>query len=240
MGLIAAPWVVERCAAARDLWPGGQILAYDVAGIYSRVPKEGGVAVADTTASDLARDYSPSAIAPLIFPEGRPRGYGWFAPRKRELSRAWRVGVRQHPGAYLWHRGMYFGRLMSLDGKPSCYAFHAGIEPNPLALTLGGCRTIAFRVLRRVEEAARNTILFRGWLWAGLAVALSVAAARRGGADALPLWVAGSGSLYAVAYLLIGISCDFRFVYWTVIAVFAAAMLLFSDLTVDQNGSATR
>ena len=40
------------------------------------------------------------------------------------------------------------------------------------------------------------------------------------------MWVALSGIAYAFSYLPVGISCDFRYLYWTVLSCFAAAALL--------------
>jgi hypothetical protein len=226
VAMTLAPHGVELLFRAEDQSPSVQLLAHDIAGIFAREPGDAEkFTFADTNGAKLARTYSPHSTTSTIFPAGELRGYSWFAPRKQAIERAWARAVMTHPRAYLAHRWAVFRRAMSLDGLPSCYPLHEGIEPNRWGYSLrNGSRLLAS--LRRIEDSLRPTLLFRGWVWMALALGLAVFSWRRRDDDLLPFFVATSGFLYSAEYLLVGTGCDFRFVYWTVVAACAAGLML--------------
>jgi hypothetical protein len=225
-----APPLSERIARARDIWPAGQLLAYDLVGIYVRHPDElsRSVFAGELGVDDLPRLYNPASGGPLLFPPGdRPPGIPFrsLAARRSAVTREWVDRVVAHPAAYLAHRRDVFLELLGARGGPVCYPFEDEIDPNPWGLrppTDGA----AYQLLDPLREAARGSFLFRGWPWVALsaiATVLAAAAALRTRGDRTPLWVAASGLGYALPYFAISVSCDFRYLYWTVLSVPAAA-----------------
>ncbi|HTP29186.1 MAG TPA: hypothetical protein VMK12_26430 [Anaeromyxobacteraceae bacterium] len=227
--MVLAPSGADRLLDAKDASSGTQVLAYDIAGICARAPNGAEhLTFADTNCAELAAGYSPVSATSIIFPPGRSRGYSWFTPRKRAIAHAWRRAVIAHPRAYLAHRWAVFQRLMSLDGLPNCYATHDGISPNPWGYALHRGRLL--ERLRDLETLLKPTVLFQGWLWMALAFSLAVLSWYRRHDDPLPFSVATSGFLYSAEYLLVSPTCDFRYVYWTVVASCATAIMLGSTL----------
>jgi hypothetical protein len=225
--LAAAPKGVERLAGARDVWPVGQLLVYDLAGIYVRHPEAlpASALSRDVTPADLERLYTPLTGGPLEFPAdaGDPGvPFEHLAERRHELSSEWLRAVRTYPGAYLAHRWAVFRALLGLYRGPVFYPFHTRIEPNPWGLGLPPGTPVS-RALVRVRDAAKDTILFRGGLWVALATVATALAASRARRDRVPLWIAASGLAYALAYAAISVSAELRYVYWTAVSPFATA-----------------
>src|SRR5262249_12679042 len=87
-----------------------------------------------------------------------------------------------------------------------------------------------YRTLRRVQEYTRNSLLFRGWVWVALGLALCVGSVPRAGRASTAFWIPASRLTYAVAYLLVGPAADFRYLFWTLVSVFAAAAVRLADV----------
>jgi hypothetical protein len=227
--IAAAPWLVERALRVRDAWPGGQLLVYDLAAIYLSHPDDLAASTfsGDIEISDLARDYTPVHVVPLLFtdePPGRRIPWSTIAPRRAIIVREWAREVVRHPRAYLAHRLEQFRFLLGIATEPVCYPFHRQIDPNPWGLHLDD--TALHGALRRLADGAGHTILFRGWPWLALAAVAGAVALRRAREHPLAVATAASAVAYASAYLVVGVSCGFRFLYWTMIATFAVGFLL--------------
>jgi hypothetical protein len=82
-----------------------------------------------------------------------------------------------------------------------------------------------------LPRLAYNGPLYRGWIYVTItAVFLLLVASVRRRVPFACLVLATSGLLYAAAYFVLAISCDFRYLWWTV----AATILL--PLSVWPNG----
>jgi hypothetical protein len=229
VGLLAvAPKLAERALGARDEWTLGALLVFDEIAVYSAHPDllAASPLHEDFTVKDLQYVYSPASCQPIFSggPEA-PRITGASLPPRRQQIRAeWVRVVRADPLAYARHRLLHFRSLVGADGNPVCYPFHVGIHPgNPWGFKLREDGAV-YRGLRRLQDRVSNTFLFRGWFWMLALPALAATAWRRRAAP-LAIWTAASGWLYGAAYLLIGVVCDFRYLYWSVLATFAAAAL---------------
>lgn len=228
--LAIAPTVAEHALRARDEWPLGQLLVFDEIAVYSAHPDllASSPLQADFTAADLQYVYSPASLMPIFLGAGPAAHHltaASLAPRRVQICAEWLRALRTDPLAYLRHRLLYLRSLLGADGNPVCYAFHVGIDPpSPWGFKVRE-DGLAYRALRAFQEAARNTVVFRGWIWMLLLTALAGAAAWRSGSR-LALWTAASGWLYGAAYLCVGVVCDFRFLYWSVLATFATMALL--------------
>jgi hypothetical protein len=127
------------------------------------------------------------------------------------------------------NRLRHFQTLLSANSGPVCYPFHVGIDRGNQWGFRVRENTLLYRGLRNVQEATRDTFLFRGWFWTLAITITAIIALGHYRERTLAFWTAISGLAYAAAYLVVGVACDFRFLYWTVIAVFAALLLLLAD-----------
>jgi len=227
--LAAAPKLAERVLGARDEWPLGQLLVFDEIAVYSAHPDllASSSLHRDFTIDDLKYVYSPASLMPIFVgagPEAHRITSASLPPRRVEIRADWIRAVGSHPLTYARHRMLHLRSVLGADGNPVCYAFHVGIDPNPWGFKLRADGS-AYQWLRGMQEALRNTFVFRGWFWM-LALVLLAAVAWRRRAPRLAIWTAASGWLYGAAYLFVGVVCDFRFLYWPVLAAFATAALL--------------
>jgi hypothetical protein len=235
--LALAPKLAERALHARDEWTLGALLVFDEIAVYSAHPDmlARSPLGQDFAVKDLHYVYFPASCQPIFSggPEA-PRITGASLPPRRTQIRAeWLRVVRAEPLAYARHRLLHFRSLLGADGNPVCYPFHVGIDPgNRWGFKLREDGAV-YRGLRAVQDRLSNTFLFRGWFWMLALTVLAVVGCRRGAAR-LAVWTATSGWLYGAAYLVVGVVCDFRYLYWSVLATFAAAALLLrSDRTGD-------
>ena len=96
--------------------------------------------------------------------------------------------------------------------------------------------------VRKILDKLKESILFRGWPYL-IVLGLLLNAVRslaRVRATAVAAFVLGlSGLLYALAYLPIATTCDFRMHWWTVVATVILPCVLFgrNNLTEYRNSA---
>jgi hypothetical protein len=154
-------------------------------------------------------------------------------PRDMEALRAkWLEVVARNPGAYLRHRWAAFEWAAGLNRPEVCFPYliasygRFDYKTNDLAV---------HRLLKAYFWAARNTLLFRGFFWLLVALALlyfSLRGRLRGDLE-LVFVLALSGLLYGAAYFFIAPSCDFRFFWWTMLAA-TAGLLFFTSFAAGR------
>jgi hypothetical protein len=231
VGLGAAPGVVDRLLHAEDRFITGSLLVFDEVAVYTAHPETfaGSPFATQYTASDMARVYSPASNVPIFHggPEARRIPESVLPPRRVEIEREWLRVVRAHPGAYLRHRILHFFSVTSIDA-PICYPFHVGISGNRRGLQLDESRAL-YKALRRIQDATGSTPLFRGWPWLAVLGAIAVFTGLASRGRSLAFWTALSGLAYAAGYLAVGVVCDFRYLYWSLVSVFAACLVWLSD-----------
>jgi hypothetical protein len=136
------------------------------------------------------------------------------------LIEAWKNAVLAHPLAYLAHRTDFMWTFLTGDNlvmwtrdldDPGRLAY----PDNP-----------AFVALVSTVDVLEPTPLFRPGLWLLLCVAVCVAAWRRRDTPtgAYALAACGSAVLYILTFWLVGLSSDFRYAYWAVLAGLTGAI----------------
>lgn len=227
VSVVMTPRVIDRILSAQDSWALAWVLTDDLGSIYSRRPElyPGSMFEKVVDAQQMAALYSVGTSTTLFFgPPPRIDLYSLPA-HKQELKSEWLRIVKAAPGTYLKARVARFGRLLGLDRLPVHYPFHINIDPNPYGLKVRE-HTMLHRALRRIQDGAAETFLFRGWFWMSLLLVVSVIAFVRRHRQPLALWVAASGLAYLGGYFLVGPAADFRYLYWPLVTVFVTALLL--------------
>jgi len=130
------------------------------------------------------------------------------------LTRAWVDGILNHPTAYMKHRLTFFGTFLFGENAGM---WTADIE-HPPKLVFEDRWT--FTTLRQIHDALQPTPLFRGITWLIACALLCIVGWRRRGTPegAFTLAACGSGALYMLSYLPLGVACEFRYLYWAVLA----------------------
>ena len=133
------------------------------------------------------------------------------------LASAWREALLSHPIAYLQHRAAFMDTF--LLGENFTIWTQDLNDAGRLALP----DNRGFAALVSVNDWLKPTLLFRVALWLALcAVVCGVAWRRRETpAGAFAFAVAGSGVVYVLTFALVGVSADFRYGYWAVLAALA-------------------
>ncbi|MBN8465432.1 hypothetical protein JYJ95_02855 [Corallococcus exiguus] len=227
-GLALTPSLLNRALGASKGWAAGQLFVFDLAGIYVAHPElfPGSTLEQDTSAPELARSYSPFHVGFLLSgaPDARPVPLESLPGRRDVLVREWSRVVRAQPAAYAHHRWETFQRLIGAFEGPVFFPFQARIDPNPWGFQLPD-QGLLNQWLRRGADLVKNSPLFRGWAWLGALTALALISLFDVRRRPLAFFTALSGLGYGLSYLVISIGCDFRFLYWSVIATFAALAL---------------
>ena len=204
---------------------------FDLAGIAAN----GGVipdpAVAAQVETSLVPSYTPLRNDPLPAPaQGSPL---WRTETPQLLMLLGR-SIMSSPGAYLSHRAANLGALLWRSGTaPLCAPVHFGVVSSVYVpylgrdivpeLKLDSGQNLRDRWLARFAGGLLHTPLFNQVFWS---IALAVAAAAlwvRGGAGPLVV-LAGSAFAFALAFGVVGYSCEFRYIY--VVPVAATLLLL--------------
>jgi hypothetical protein len=138
------------------------------------------------------------------------------------LSRAWLEAVVKNPLAYVQHRLSFF--------KSFLFGSHLGmwtmdIDHPPKTVFENRPHFMAFK---RLHDALQPTPLFRIGTWFAACLLLCALGWRRRTTPegAFILGVCGSGALYVLSYLPLGVASEFRYIYWAVLASTAGLMVV--------------
>lgn len=187
------------------------------------------------TLEDMRGFYTPVDVSRMIWGEGRRLQLTADAGQYRELLRHWLRTVPANLPAYLRHRARVAAATFGVGGQ--VYAFHPGIDPNPLGLQVrpSTLNRLTMRLLHRLE----TTVFFRGWFFlVATAMALAAVRWRRSCATEPALALAASSLFYALPYLLISPAFDFRLIWWSVVAGILLPVLAAAPAAVAEQPAA--
>ncbi len=168
---------------------------------------------------------------PCLFVMGRLEGEKLFGTPA--VSSAWLRAVTRHPLAYLEHR-------FSVE-----WQFLAGKNLGLWTRDLEDADKIIFAdkphlmTLKTVNDALNNTPLFRAgtWLLLNLILCAVVWRRRETSPGAFVLGVCGSGAVYMLSFLAVGVSTDLRYAYWAVLAALAGTVVAAQRPGKDELGA---
>jgi hypothetical protein len=137
------------------------------------------------------------------------------------LARAWLAAVTRHPLAYLAHRSTVFWTFLAGDNL--VFWFQDLDDPSKIVRADDS----VLMAVKAVHDAIKPTPLFRMGVWLALCLVLAAAAwrGRETPSGAFAVAVCGSAAIYILTYWLVGVSVDFRYGYWAVLAGLAGAVV---------------
>jgi hypothetical protein len=220
----------------------GSLAYFDLAGIAANGGSIPDAAVAVQVDTALVPFYSPLRNDPLPPPV---RGSALWSKETPDLLLLWGHSIMNSPQAYLSHRSAHFWALLWRSGSESlCAPVIVGVVPTVYVPLLGrdimpelglqGRWNLRDRRLAAWEFRLMGTPLFNHVFWAFVLFASAIVLVRRGRAGALVVFAA-SAIVFALAFSVIGISCEFRYVY---VLPVAATLLLFVLATAPRSGGA--
>jgi hypothetical protein len=222
---LSLPSAAARLAGAQDVWPGAPAFVWDIVSISRRHPElwEKSVLRNELQTEQLPRLFNPGHANPLFNPAGPP-GKRLSLWRLRELKsrilEEWRAAVASYPMTYAAGRAGLFLALLGTPGAPPCYGHYSA--PNEPGYEMqGGPLQLA---LERAAVLARSAPILQGWFWCLILVAEAATCLAWTRLWSPRLWLAVSGLSYIAGYIPFGQGCDFRFLYWPIVASFAAAV----------------
>jgi hypothetical protein len=137
------------------------------------------------------------------------------------ISNAWLSAVTSHPLAYLQHRLSFEWRF--LTGKNLALWSRDLGDPDKIVFA----DSPRLMTLKAVNDTLNETPLFRAGAWFLLDLALCLLVWRRcetpGGA--FVIGVCGSGAVYVLSFVAVGVSSDLRYAYWAVLAGLAGLVV---------------
>jgi hypothetical protein len=141
------------------------------------------------------------------------------------IPKAWILAILRHPIAYLQHRAAFMWNFLAANNLTM---WLADID-HPMQQVFPD--RAAFEALVSVHDMLKPTPLLRAGSWLLACFALCCFGWRRGGSreTAFILGVCGSATIYVATFFFVGVSSDFRYGYWAVLAAIAGAVVMASD-----------
>ena len=213
---------------------GFQLVAiFDMAGILQRQPeaqlrflRDRGF---DTAGWEAAARQTFSAERIDILVQPPITGPDTLGPEL--LLRQWVRLVAQYPGTYLAHRLETYAWFGGLRDQARCVPIHVGIDPPELA-ERAGIRPVPPRWSAPLYSWSRdflNTPYFAPLAWSVVSLlVLLFYAVQRQWAEPVA-WMQVAALLYSASYLAAGLSCDFRYSYFSVLAASVGLMRMLAD-----------
>jgi hypothetical protein len=199
------------------------MVQFDVVGILAN-----GGALSPATPPQLAeelrrqtRGYNPQRVDTLTGPSD-----AYWSLNAEQARALWLGAIDENRWAYLKHRTRCFVALLGLDDTRACVPVHSGVVGPVVQEDIGKDLVAALGLTPGPSHASRlvyafagrtaNNPLFMPVVYAVLVLACCPALVRR--REHVLLTLAGASLALLASHLLVGIACDFRYVYTLVLA----------------------
>lgn len=169
---------------------------------------------------------------PCLFVMGKLEGEKLFGTPA--IGSAWLHAVTHHPLAYLEHRVSVEWQFLA---KENLALWTRDLDDADKIIFADSPRLMA---LKTVNDTLNRTPLFRAgpWLVLDLSLCLLVWRRRETSAGAFVLGICGSGAVYVLSFLAVGVATDLRYAYWAVLAGLAGAMVAAQRPSKDERPAA--
>jgi len=219
------------------------LLLYDLAGIIHHRPEldltilAAGGADGPLLKQLMLTQYTPQRFDSLDIYRALPPSNQLYAP----LLKQWLHAVATNPGAYLTHRLDVFSWQLGLHDPAQCLPVYVGIDDSDPALLnvlhLREGPSPYSGILWNYAATMFRTPVFRGVAYVAVLVVSLLLLARAGFARHLAATsLAIAALLFALSYLAVGIACDFRYLYFTLVAAMACAIYATASAGGRQTG----
>jgi hypothetical protein len=139
----------------------------------------------------------------------------------------WRSMLTDNPMVYAMHRWAHVSWLVWPADISKCVPIHLGVSGDPDMLRALGLSTIERPGLYSYSKLWFNTPFYRHGFWALASVVLLAILVRRRcrvPGDEVVLSALVGAQLFAVSFLLMGLACDFRYLYTLPMTVIFASL----------------
>lgn len=239
VGLVALLSLLVRATAVQmpgaSFGTGVRLVAiFDISGMLQRTPEARLLRMqslgVDTSSLETAarRTFNAERVDTLDF--GQNAGF-WAVPLGAVMGQ-WADLVSAHPHAYLAHRAETFAWLLGLRQQARCLPVHVGFEREHPWLTHAGIDEAPSRhahALYRYAQVFVGSPYFAPLAWALLSVTIWAAMLRRRQGRHPVALLQCAGLVYLASYAPIGMSCDFRYTYFSVLAAAVGLMYLMAS-----------
>lgn len=161
---------------------------------------------------------------------------------EKVIGSLWTDLVSAFPMAYLAHKWRVWAALVAPESVKLCLPFHVGIASETLDILRQLNVPFHFPDGFLPEASSYSSTLFRygssasflfyNWFWLGMALLLLIAGIWRG--EMTVAVMAGAAVLFSLSFFAIGVACDFRYLYFTVISSLVSSLLLTSKRSGKQ------
>lgn len=212
---------------------------YDMAGITTQTDEEDfsqlearGINT-DSLKQHFRLNYGADRADPLANPN--PARDAVLALPLEEVSRQWVRTIQRFPREYFFHRLNTYVYMLGFGDRDKCnYVHPVGVPSGSIADALVERLGLTPGIPRQIQPLVTSAWLWRNsifyypalYLAIGLIVLLTC---RRSGDYPLLAALCVSSMLFTLSYFFIGIACDFRYVYYVMVAqVFCLFVSTFS------------
>jgi hypothetical protein len=139
------------------------------------------------------------------------------------LTKMWLEALAADPLAYFTHRLLHLNRFLQFacrDCKEMVFTGAQSVNQSEFTYT----PNFLYETIDRLSEAINDSPFGRPYVWLAIClawlaagIAIPNAVTRR-----ITLTLAASGALYALAYGVVGIASDYRYIYWTMLCALIA------------------
>jgi len=155
------------------------------------------------------------------------------------LTKLWLEALAGDPVAYVAHRLSHLNRFLQFacrDCKEMIFTGAQSLNQDEFTYT----PNFIYETIDFLSETINNSPFGRPYVWLAICIAWLIAgiaipdaATRR-----ITLTFAASGALYALAYGVVGIASDYRYIYWTMLCALIATPAVVGRVTMRPNAPA--
>jgi hypothetical protein len=213
---------------------GFQLVAiFDVAGVLQREPEAQLTLLRsqgfETTAWETAarQTFSAERIDTLVLPPIT----GPKAMSPQLMVQQWVQLVGQYPGSYVAHRWQAFTWFGGLREQARCVPIHVGIDP-PERAQQANIRSVPSRWSAPLYSWSRSflqTPYFAPLAWNLVSLLVLLAYVLRRQWQEPVAWMQVAALAYSGSFLMAGLSCDFRYSYFSVLSASIGLMRVLAD-----------
>lgn len=177
------------------------------------------------TIAKIIDKYTPANVGSFIFGD-KLTPLTDNANDIKQLNKVWFDNVKKNPLIYLRHRALCYGDLLL-----SCTTYLGDVCTEPYGITFHP--TFFYNLYCKIMALDSMQLLLTGWVYV-LNCLFAIGAAwllrKRLEHWKAILYIATSGFLYNACQFIYTPACEFRYVYWTVIASLMALVIFAHDV----------